>query len=250
MNSETVPNFNSRPRVGGDGGRFEAFETGLAISIHAPAWGATIVITADRHHRVISIHAPAWGATVVVLDDLYLAIISIHAPAWGATSASWPAGMRKAFQFTPPRGGRRIAAPAFRWGRYFNSRPRVGGDFFQRAILPRLIPFQFTPPRGGRHGFSDGRVVRDYFNSRPRVGGDATGQHDPGKLYMISIHAPAWGGDSNWTTLPANGSMHFNSRPRVGGDTVHNEHSAVHFNFNSRPRVGGDYLRCGRPGQS
>ncbi|MFW5777400.1 MAG: hypothetical protein ACOCZB_08965, partial [Spirochaetota bacterium] len=33
----------------------------------------------------VSIHAPAWGATVDVVDVRHLGDVSIHAPAWGAT---------------------------------------------------------------------------------------------------------------------------------------------------------------------
>ena len=78
------------------------------ISIHAPAWGATIqtghgitlrsyfnprtrvgcdVFLSDYDIRVlqISIHAPAWGATVMFRRIRYALVISIHAPAWGAT---------------------------------------------------------------------------------------------------------------------------------------------------------------------
>ena len=35
----------------------------INISIHAPAWGATLDIIIDKLGEVISIHAPAWGAT-------------------------------------------------------------------------------------------------------------------------------------------------------------------------------------------
>ena len=35
-----------------------------AISIHAPTWGATIIIIALFGHTFISIHAPTWGATI------------------------------------------------------------------------------------------------------------------------------------------------------------------------------------------
>ena len=60
------------------------------ISIHAPAWGATVRKATLNCVDIISIHAPAWGATVwkTLLDEFVE--ISIHAPAWGATSsASW-----------------------------------------------------------------------------------------------------------------------------------------------------------------
>ena len=102
-----VGNFNPRSREGSDelyirAGAFDA------ISIHAPAKGATgNVITAevlidtfqstlprrerrgdDAHTSLdieISIHAPAKGATAKALEDIDNSKISIHAPAKGAT---------------------------------------------------------------------------------------------------------------------------------------------------------------------
>ena len=35
----------------------------IKISIHAPAWGATYIISFRIGQMQISIHAPAWGAT-------------------------------------------------------------------------------------------------------------------------------------------------------------------------------------------
>ena len=35
----------------------------LAVSIHAPAWGATYGVAGWRGAAGVSIHAPAWGAT-------------------------------------------------------------------------------------------------------------------------------------------------------------------------------------------
>ena len=55
------------------------------ISIHAPAWGATILSIKAIPSICISIHAPAWGATAVWTGVFPLSSISIHAPAWGAT---------------------------------------------------------------------------------------------------------------------------------------------------------------------
>ena len=57
-------NFNPRPRVGGDDViPIESFFD-IKISIHAPAWGATLSAFALRSRsKIISIHAPAWGAT-------------------------------------------------------------------------------------------------------------------------------------------------------------------------------------------
>ena len=79
----------------------------MAISIHAPQWGATVghivldsldifqsthpsgVRRAQAFERVlddaISIHAPQWGATSNEEIIKHIACISIHAPQWGAT---------------------------------------------------------------------------------------------------------------------------------------------------------------------
>ena len=76
--------FNPRARVGRDISFFDK-RLNNAISIHAPAWGATAGKRVVSHPIGISIHAPAWGATSRdIYFDLDL-IISIHAPAWGAT---------------------------------------------------------------------------------------------------------------------------------------------------------------------
>ena len=55
--------FNPRTRVGCD-----LVKIGLpiilsVISIHAPAWGATLHHSLHVRSLRISIHAPAWGAT-------------------------------------------------------------------------------------------------------------------------------------------------------------------------------------------
>ena len=77
------------------------------ISIHAPAWGATLTLDTKNNMQTISIHAPAWGATGSAAlitavrahfnprtrmgcdgaadGQFAVGFISIHAPAWGAT---------------------------------------------------------------------------------------------------------------------------------------------------------------------
>ncbi len=163
--------FNPRPRTGGDdlGDRQELYRH--AVSIHAPARGATIA-----------------GALVPRAEG-----VSIHAPARGATSANTNASPGQEFQSTPPHGGRphgdlrivavlkvSIHAPArgatagrsdSRRGRScFNPRPRTGGDGRSRAI----------------------RFRGSCFNPRPRTGGDALDLGCRDELH-VSIHAPARG---------------------------------------------------------
>ena len=63
------------------------WQVAFYISIHAPAWGATVGLVNDTITLRISIHAPAWGATLLGAVEKYGKGISIHAPAWGATTS-------------------------------------------------------------------------------------------------------------------------------------------------------------------
>ncbi len=73
----------TRPRGARRGGLSAAFRP--KVSIHAPAWGATIDALAGYKMQTVSIHAPAWGATALALVRGSGLLVSIHAPAWGAT---------------------------------------------------------------------------------------------------------------------------------------------------------------------
>ena len=144
-----------------------------AVSIHAPAWGAT-----HRHSNYpdvvkVSIHAPAWGATLINDPHTLFAVhgfnprtrmgcdvgnqlcpwtdaVSIHAPAWGATRRN-PSSLHS--------------------GKCFNPRTRMGCDASGFRLLARGSMFQSTHPHG----------VRPIFCS-PHLNG-----------LGVSIHAPAWG---------------------------------------------------------
>ena len=228
-----------------------------AVSIRAPAWGATSLIPycgrsperfnprprvggdrpgcamesfqsapprGGRREATRSSFNHAWGATRQQ--------VSIRAPAWGATIRPPRGGrpgrgaeplMPGGFQSAPPRGGRRSFNPLVPLQTCFNPRPRVGGD---RGAL-----FQSAPPRGGRP------------DPRQRIRAPAWGA-------TRSIRAPAWG-----ATAAQPG---FNPRPRVGGDppltsapawgaTGHVASAGKRERFNPRPRVGGDRRRNPRP---
>ncbi len=54
--------FNPRSRMGSDLGDSGVIAM-AAVSIHAPAWGATQSEIANNAITTVSIHAPAWGAT-------------------------------------------------------------------------------------------------------------------------------------------------------------------------------------------
>ena len=119
--------FNPRPRVGGD----------TALWYHAinhkrfnprPRVGGDIRIRAERLNNLVSIHAPAWGATVEApMRELVEAGFNPR-PRVGGDLMLRPFHAHVAFQSTPPRGGRHCIAILFTVCICFNPRPRVGGD--------------------------------------------------------------------------------------------------------------------------
>ena len=142
--------FNPRSRVGSDFIR-RAVKGCEGVSIHAPAWGATLAMrcltTVDMFQstlprgerpgaacvghaiRKVSIHAPAWGATLQLNQNFDPSTVSIHAPAWGAT-----------FVFEQP----------YVPGLCFNPRSRVGSDLRLCSSCASIMLFQSTLPRGER----------------------------------------------------------------------------------------------------
>ena len=172
----------------------DADAAGAAVSIHAPAWGATWPVPSipstpgfqftlprgerpDTHAKIalilrVSIHAPAWGATCDARMAHHELCVSIHAPAWGATDYFTSALPWPQFQFTLPRGERLKLT----------------------CSLAVTFTFQFTLPRGERRLQDDLVVVGRCFNSRSRVGSDTRYRRRRNRI------------------------ARFNSRSRVGSD--------------------------------
>src|SRR2546421_313494 len=55
---------------------------------------------------IVSIHAPAWGATIARVKTNLYCRVSIHAPAWGATKSCDAVVIHVVFQSTRPHGAR------------------------------------------------------------------------------------------------------------------------------------------------
>ena len=99
------------------------------ISIHAPAWGATMTCYVILNVPRISIHAPAWGATVAGEHGVIEVVdFNPRARVGRDTHPSSTAAKRQQFQSTRPRGARRqqgwVSLPSLN----FNPRARVGRD--------------------------------------------------------------------------------------------------------------------------
>ena len=106
-----------------------------AISIHAPARGATNFKLSEYQRLVISIHAPARGATGRACNGYDLRGISIHAPARGATNVHAVLVVEVTISIHAPARGatRRLVEWAERCY-YFNPRTREGCDLVRRGV--------------------------------------------------------------------------------------------------------------------
>ena len=164
------------------------------VSIHAPAWGATVRSrisftslsfqstpprggrlledNAQRQDLPVSIHAPAWGATIARVVHKTVKVVSIHAPAWGATPLRHAIRCRLDVSIHAPawgatiETGRETAAPII----VSIHAPAWGAT--DLAVDDRVdCVFQSTPPRGGRPVKEFIRAAVLEFQSTPPRGG-------------------------------------------------------------------------------
>ena len=144
--------FNPRTRVGCDTATTTKAAPDLDVSIHAPAWGATLSpsLNVTEQFQFQSTHPrgvrlPAGGAQAGQEP------VSIHAPAWGATGKlDISVDGTEQFQSTHPRGVRPIdtARKALSAGVSIHA-PAWGATphFVESEVTDR---FQSTHPRGVR----------------------------------------------------------------------------------------------------
>ena len=142
------------------------------ISIHAPAWGATVNAIVQKRLAKISIHAPAWGATRPQVRPTVLRDFNPRSRMGSDDHAVALRGGDVLFQSTLPHGERRDLVPSIVALREnFNPRSRMGSDGVIGLKLTLHERFQSTLPHGERPPL--------YLR--------------PLQAQAISIHAPAWG---------------------------------------------------------
>ena len=234
--------FNPRARAGRDPLHCSGTLEPVAVSIHAPARGATRndyqqlcrAIRFNPRARAgrdwVPIPKPAAGGVFQSTRPrgarrargpraAARQRVSIHAPARGATCPdshrSTPVSV---FQSTRPRGARQDGGAAVR-GRVLVSihAPARGATALAAAGLPTEGLFQSTRPRGARPSCSMSRKIRVMFQStRPR------GARRPVMLewlgeVSVSIHAPARGATC-LSLRRGYPTLCFNPRARAGRD--------------------------------
>ena len=161
------PCFNPRTRVGCDRGKNPVSGRGRDVSIHAPGGVRRPVAVVHAGRCAVSIHAPAWGATGIGGATLPLQISFNPRTRVGCdVTTAFSMHPVSMFQSTHPRGVRLQENHAFPHGMIcFNPRTRVGCD---RAAQCKSAPAPVSihaPAWGATHALSHGAVLAAPFQS-------------------------------------------------------------------------------------
>ncbi len=209
--------FNPRSRRGSDLKEAFLFRFWMAVSIHAPAGGATKPFLRMMQMQQVSIHAPAGGATKPPPEPDSEEIVSIHAPAGGATNPSLKRSTATLVSIHAPAGGATLQAQDVLGGCHVSIHAPAGGATLTLLSQINLFWFQSTLPQGERQ--------------------------DPGHItllgFPVSIHAPAGGATPASDARTARISS-FNPRSRRGSDKVKKAKRPMKDSFNPRSRRGSD----------
>ena len=124
---------------------------GLAVSIHAPAWGATRAPLLSPLRGIVSIHAPAWGATILNARTRSRSLFQSTPPHGGRPTDFLKPQAALKFQSTPPHGGRRALKATHPYTKHVSIHAPAWGATHASQPTANLGKFQSTPPHGGRH---------------------------------------------------------------------------------------------------
>ena len=195
--SHKIRSFNPRTRVGCDAVQVAPAATGEQVSIHAPAWGATL--------------PTIWLSPPVSRFNPRTRVGCDGRPRRRAGSPPW-------FQSTHPRGVRR--GPSLQQSailQSFNPRTRVGCDLhiYNNETYPNR--FQSTHPRGVRLTERPAVLPPGEVSIHAPAWGATKRCLKLSEPEKVSIHAPAWGATTGYAHRTACVQC-FNPRTRVGCD--------------------------------
>ena len=139
----------------------------FTVSIHAPTKGATITFAIASELFSVSIHAPTKGATVISFSGILSRYVSIHAPTKGATSLDGTLSARLTFQSTLLRKERRAQRREYtRKYRAFQSTLLRKERLEKQLLNWRVSTFQSTLLRKERPGCTVMPTTQQCFNPR------------------------------------------------------------------------------------
>ncbi|RZB32344.1 MAG: hypothetical protein SRB2_04349 [Desulfobacteraceae bacterium Eth-SRB2] len=243
--------FNPRSRTGSDERAFQCFGYASCFNPRSRT-GSDLSDGKSGAECAVSIHAPARGATSVFLCEPEQTQVSIHAPARGATycGPDWR-GYRK-FQSTLPHGERRQEMTELSPDISFNPRSRTGSDLSDgksgaecavsihapargatRSRTPWDIErlFQSTLPHGERHLQPIHLAAPRRFNPRSRTGSDFRSQANGGAHELFQSTLPH--GERRFGPAPATAFGAFQSTLPHGERPVHKSNQAACLLFQS-----------------
>ena len=120
-----------------------------AVSIHAPTWGATVVVTQCPLQVVVSIHAPTWGATFKAFYLFFYALFQSTLPHGERLYFHVKAIVRIEFQSTLPHGERRYTLSDASMSRMFQSTLPHGERLLALVPMIREVQVSIHAPTWG-----------------------------------------------------------------------------------------------------
>ena len=208
--------FNPRSREGSDDPNRNPYDS-RAISIHAPAKGATGDYTIISVEDIISIHAPAKGATIPVYINCIIFLFQSTLPRRERQYFGCYPVLESIFQSTLPRRER----PGY--SRSVNAQlpisihaPAKGATLIISCSLQAGCISIHAPAKGATQTQAGLVLLSTYFNPRSREGSDV--------LSSVALTAV----------------YNFNPRSREGSDCLQNVKTQYLSHFNPRSREGSD----------
>ena len=233
-----MANFNPRARVGRDERRSHSRARDFDFNPRARV-GRDDSCRGLCRFSGISIHAPAWGATLNIQPIAFSVRFQSTRPRGARlVSCVHPASPQQ-FQSTRPRGARhrRDDLPVFPQG-FQSTRPR--GARRVGVLLARRCPgFQSTRPRGARRLFELTKSHLYKISIHAPAWGATCGDQRHRCAQHISIHAPAWGATAAELGMSPTTVAFQSTRPR-GARHSHPLRFCRLQHFNPRARVGRD----------
>ena len=210
----------------------------IAVSIHAPTRGATMVGGDVFDGLLVSIHAPTRGATYQTYEDIWInSSFNPRAHAGRDLTLDMLEITQQRFQSTRPRGARHFRLGAVHgilevsihaptrgatcklascvWlSKCFNPRAHAGRDLKYQRCVENVAWVSIHAPTRGATKLQSHRLGKPKFQStRPRGARRKTTNRNTMKL-LVSIHAPTRGA----TSLPPSSlwtmTMFQSTRPR------------------------------------
>ena len=185
--------FNPRARVGRDLHRRQLARYWLEFQSPRPRGARHPKPGPVRQLNDVSIHAPAWGATLRRAFCVSAELFQSTRPRGARRLQLVERPDLQMFQSTRPRGARRkVRRHHNRHRASFNPRARVGRDITVSPSQLAAMVSIHAPAWGATNLCGCSYSLATFQSTRPR-GARQSVIAKPNQTHKVSIHAPAWG---------------------------------------------------------